>query len=199
LKTADETDFLTARQIYVICSLLYSKKLQLRRIVLAKQVEEGWINGLRLKHIAHSSSAANCVRNHRLIGIPNIITSSVAGTSVFATLVTSPSLGIVIATGSLSVASAILAGLNVFFDHATEAGKHKSAAARYGALRRELEQFLLVPASPTDKQKFLRNLKQRWDAIEAEAPTISQKIHDKADKVMHLSIDTEAKRDTISH
>lgn len=73
--------------------------------------------------------------------------------------------------------SAILASLQTFLRLEERAEKHREAGNKYGALMRELEQKITFPPqSNTELEKFVADLRVRWDKLNAESPTIPQDI-----------------------
>ena len=103
-----------------------------------------------------------------------IILTTLVGTSVFASLAKeAPSTSIRIIVGSLSILAAVLAGLQTFMKFAERSEKHRSTAARYGIVRRQLEQVYAAPPEggnwPDD---LLDNLRTQLDNLGSEAPEV---------------------------
>ncbi len=138
-----------------------------------------WHQGLRISHTAHFKAAERYERRNLLLGIPVVVLSAVAGTAVFASLDSSPGQWETIAVGLVSVTAAVLASLQTFLRYPELAEKHKAAAVKYGAVRREVEQAL---ASSTMEQPyptaFLDAIRARWDALDEEAPIVGAAIYD---------------------
>src|SRR2546425_13074944 len=78
---------------------------------------------------AHYAMAESAKARHNKLGIPVTVATTVVGTTIFATL-TSPtqSLWLQILAGLLSLAAAVLAALQTFFNYSEVAVQHKSAA-----------------------------------------------------------------------
>jgi hypothetical protein len=112
-------------------------------------------------------------------GIPVVALSTIVGTSVFASLGESnPDLRWRIVVGLISVLAAVLSGLQTFLRFSERAEKHRSVAARYGAIRREIEQVMASGEfnGPNGK-KILDPLRAKMDALAAEAPATPQRIY----------------------
>jgi len=112
-------------------------------------------------------------------GVPVAILSTIIGTSVFITLESEVALGWKIATGLFSILAAVLSSLQTFLGFSDKAAKHRSAAAGYGAIKRELEQaMLLIKTESADYNKVLTNIRERLDHLAKDAPQPPKSIHD---------------------
>jgi hypothetical protein len=124
---------------------------------------------------------------------------------VFATLDSSPALWERILVGFLSVTAAVLASLQTFLRYSELAEKHKTAAVKYGAIRREVEEALATN-EPENRQsrEFFRSIRGRWDALDEESPIVPASIYDpvakefkanwKATSVPNESVEKDAER-----
>jgi hypothetical protein len=132
-------------------------------------------------HEAHYVCAKNLEGLNLKFGLPTVILSTIVGTSVFASLDSSTDNWIKLGLGLLSITSAVLASLQTFLGYAARAEKHKTAAVKYGALRREIKEVLdfCSESEPVTKE-FMNNLRKRWDAIDSETPTVPEKVYRKA-------------------
>ncbi len=92
---------------------------------------------------AHYDAAKKAAKRHSLLGIPVVITTTVITTSIFASLNNAPSIGWKITAGIISLFSAVLSALQIFFKFSELAEKHKAAGTRYRSLRRQLDIFKL--------------------------------------------------------
>lgn len=137
-----------------------------------------WANGLRIEHIAHRRACTRSEYSGRVIGSTVVLLSAVVGTSVFATIESSPSLGFRIGAGLLSIAAAVIAALQTFLKFDARAAGHRETSAKYGALRRELDQ-LRATDSPIGKAQ-LAAIRSRWDEIDATAPPVPNRVHEAA-------------------
>jgi hypothetical protein len=117
---------------------------------------------------AHHFSADHFGRRSYWLGIPVIALSTIVGTSVFATLQKQPDPWIQIMLGMASVAAGVLASLQTFLGYSERSEKHRVAAAKYGALGRELEVLLAAPEAATDD--ILTELRKRMEALALESP-----------------------------
>ncbi len=139
-----------------------------------------WHYGLRLEQDGHFQCAAYFEKKNMQLGIPVVILSTVAGTTVFATLQTSTELWVKVGVGLFTMAAAVLSALQTFFKHAELSQLHKHAAAEYGFLRREFEAAVYsckgVGTLPAD---FLKSFAERWDKLDEDSPAIPQSIFDK--------------------
>jgi hypothetical protein len=139
-----------------------------------RQVVDDWYKRVTVTQRAHDLSAhAFGVRKYWL-GIPALTLSALVGTAVFATVQKQPELWLQITAGFASVAAAILAVLQTFLGYPERAEKHRIAGAKYGALRRELEQ-LRASDSPLSDEVISR-IRKSFDDLEIESPNNPQPI-----------------------
>lgn len=142
-----------------------------------KVMLDGWLTGVRVLTVGHYAAAKHFEACHRNLGIPVIILSTVVGTAVFASIQTSPAAWAQILVGFFSMSAAIFAGLQTFLGYSQLAEKHKRAANSYSQLRRELDAFCAFPPMKEERKAFVHDFRQRWNALEQEAPTIPDKIY----------------------
>jgi len=142
------------------------------------QTLQQWHQGIRISHSAHFKAAEVYEQRNLWLGVPVVVLSAVTGTAVF----TSSGDTVVaerVVVGLFSVTAAVLASLQTFLRYSELAQKHKAAAIKYGALRRELEEALATyseehPFAP----KFMTSIRERWDALDDESPVVAKKIYD---------------------
>ena len=150
------------------------------RAMDAADLLKQWRNGVRISHCAHSDAAARCDTRARWLGVPAIVLSTVLGTSIFATLESSPGRTAKAFAGLAGIAAAVRTALQTFLGYADRAQRHREAAQRYGDLRRELDELLLFPDAGPKLKKRMEDLRARWNEVDAMAPTVNPRVHDKA-------------------
>ncbi|MCC2604902.1 SLATT domain-containing protein [Planctobacterium marinum] len=80
-------------------------------------------------------------------------------------------------SGVISLFIAILAGLQTFLKFSQKSEKHKLAGAKYGDVRRSLEEISLLIGSQEDKAKSaLHEVKKQLDSLALESPELPDKI-----------------------
>ena len=142
---------------------------------------------------AHYKSVDLDNRWNNFIGVPVVITTTIVATSIFATLNSNPEIKWRILTGMISILAAVLSALQTFFRFSDRAEKHRVCGAKYGALRRKIEQFVLkYKGAPDDKRsealKEMENISQSLSQLAEDSISISQKAYDLAIK----ELETEA-------
>jgi hypothetical protein len=158
-----------------------------------------WHSRIWRAHFAHNVAASDLERRHRGFGVCTIVLSTVAGTTVFATLEASPNVYLKILVGLLSIAAAVLASLQTFLRYADLAEKHKIVAVQYGELRTELEQLLACPSTGAPLGEVMELLRVRWKALNQEAPIISQRVWDRVNgRIDARKVATSERRPTGS-
>jgi hypothetical protein len=133
-----------------------------------EEVLDDWYERVAVTQRAHYISAEHFARKSYWLGIPVIGSTTLVGTSVFATLQKQPQPWLQITVGLASVLAAILASLQTFLGYSQRAEKHRIAGAKYGALGRELE--VLRASAESASNDVIANLRKRLDAMALESP-----------------------------
>ena len=133
----------------------------------------------------HYTAGKRTARRHNLLGLPVVIMTSVVGTSIFATLSSTPTTTWKILTGLVSLSATVLAAVQTFFRFSEQAEKHKAAGANYGTLRRQFDVFLLRYAqddsSPRNQALLeLQALAERLGQLAKDSPDLSDRLYDDA-------------------
>ena len=105
------------------------------------------------------------------------------GTTIFATPQSESNAFFRITVGVLSLTATILSSLYLFLRQGDTVQRHKQAYAKYGELRREIEQRIACP--PSTESEFCtiaESIRTRWDTIDKESPTLPQRLHNRSIK-----------------
>jgi hypothetical protein len=111
-----------------------------------EQVEKllnDWHRRVYAAQTAHYASADSLRLLNYLIGVPSAILSSIVGTAIFAGLEKESTLTYVVA--SISILTAVLAGLQTFLRFSERAVQHATAGDWYSAVRRDIEATIHLP------------------------------------------------------
>jgi hypothetical protein len=139
-----------------------------------------WLNGLRIAQMAHARTAARYDVLHRALGIPATVLAAAVGTTVFASLGQQKNLAVLVSAGIASIAAAVLSALQTFLDYAGASQLHKRASARYGAIRRQLEELIVSNPNEDQLRKGMEKVRASWTSVEDESPIVPQRYHDAA-------------------
>lgn len=157
-----------------------------------KQVDRLRIRAHRSARAQYMAARVNSTRRIRL-GVPALVLSTLVGTSVFGSLMAKPATSLVIATGIASVSAAVLSALQTFFSFDENALKHRTSAAEYAGVKRNLDLLLLeLDTSPRDTATTIENLTaivNQFNSIEKEAPSVPDAFYDNARKEQDLDIE----------
>jgi hypothetical protein len=163
---------------------------------------EDWGERAAAAASTHYRLAGHMSQFNVLLGIPVVVLSTFVGTSVFATIQEEVSSGVKILVGFVSVTAAVLASLQTFLRFAERAERHRQAASRWSAIRREIaEMVALHPTYPDargDPKKYLDDLRRRMDRLAAESPEMGERRWTRAHKVMASSTSGESAESTDS-
>jgi hypothetical protein len=137
-----------------------------------------WHAGIRINVLSHYECSKLFEGYHRSLGYPTVILSALAGTAFVSTLNDS---NILWARGFaivLSLAVTVFASLQTFLRYSERSEKHKSAAAEFGKLRRELEQIIaLIPDGDAVSKAEMESIRIRWGELSTHAPAIPNKVY----------------------
>jgi len=115
------------------------------------------------------------------LGLPAIIFSTFVGTSVFASLNNEHiSEWAKIVVGLISVVAAVLTALQTFLGFSERAEKHRTTAVRYGAVGRQIEQFLQTETSAHQTtEDLVDQIREHLNRLAEESPVLPPDIvHD---------------------
>jgi hypothetical protein len=121
----------------------------------------------------HFQTAEDLSRWNVFLGIPVVVLSAIVGTGVFATLTDDVDPGIRIAAGSVSVIAAVLASVQTFLRFGERAERHRVAAERWSAIKREIEKARALPAEHVgDQKQLLDDVKAHMDEAADKSPAM---------------------------
>lgn len=122
----------------------------------------------------HYAMANRLSSSNVLLGVPVVVLTTFVGTSVFATLQEDVDTRLRIFVGVVSVLAAVLASLQTFLRFGERAEKHRVAAEKWAALRREITEMLALHptylASRGDPKQYLDDLRTRMDEVSTQSP-----------------------------
>ncbi|WP_345964605.1 SLATT domain-containing protein [Streptomyces sp. BRB040] len=141
-----------------------------------------WFRRARESQMSHYAAATHCTSVNRWLGIPSVVFSAAAGTTLFATAQQpNTSMVVQIAAGIVALAAGTLSALQTFLGLSERAEKHLATGAAYGSLRREIEQLqVLRPTRTEDLRSTLAEIRLRLDDISLTAPSIPDRVWKKA-------------------
>jgi len=147
----------------------------------AVELLRGWLLHAHKGRDRHDQAARRYEARRTGFGVPAIILSAAVGTSVVASVGRDAAVWAQVLVGLMSVAAAVLAALQTFFDYPGRAERHRIAGTRYKAFIRELEETRATAGSIPDRE-YLDGLRQRLDALEQEAPVVAASIYDAVER-----------------
>lgn len=149
-----------------------------------EELVRGWLLHAHKGRDRHEEAARRCDMYRYWLGAPAVALSAVVGTSIFTSLgqaQVDPTLHISI--GLVSLAAAVLASLQTFYNFADRAERHRLAGTKYKAIIREIEQELTTPTElETNRAAWLDDLRKRLDALEEDAPVVPPRIYESIER-----------------
>ena len=135
-----------------------------------------WNLDLRVVCHGHYHAATQLDRRSYGIGIPTIVLAAAGGSTALVALVTKFGDWAAIAASTASLSASALASAQLFLRYPERAQKHRTAAAKFGNLLREVEQYQAVP--PIDFQGWCVDFRRRWDQVAGDdGPPVPQRIY----------------------
>ena len=144
----------------------------------AKTLLQNWYDRITRVQLAHFTAAMRFGKRNMQLGLPAIIFSTIVGTSVFASLNNDniPQWA-KIAVGLISVVAAVLTALQTFLGFSERAEKHRTTAVRYGAVGRQIEQFLQTGSSAQQStDDLVDQIRERLDRLAEESRVLPPDI-----------------------
>jgi hypothetical protein len=136
-----------------------------------------WLIRVRESQFAHYEAASILQKMNYAFGVPVVIISTIVGTSVFASLTNAENIDSSwkISIGMVSVLAAVLSGLQTFLGFSDRSQRHRVVAARYGIIRRELEEVTAINDSDVSQERIAK-LRDAIDTLALDAPNISRRL-----------------------
>ena len=138
-----------------------------------------WLRRARDAQLSHYAVADLLARRNLWMGVPVIVLTAAVGASAFASVLSElvPVWAKIIA-GAASVLAAVLASLQTFFKYSERAERHKTFAAKYGAVRRELESLHASDRGSIDANT-IDALRDTLDNLAEDAPAVPAEIFER--------------------
>jgi hypothetical protein len=134
---------------------------------------------------AQYKAARSAAHRGRLLGTTSTVLAAAVGTSIFASLGTSPSPTGKILTGLASTLAAVLVALQTFLGYEGRAADHQAAGSAYGKLRRKFDHFFLSIGHSGNRHESLSalsRLRGRMDELGEASPLTPRRAYDSAKK-----------------
>jgi hypothetical protein len=133
-----------------------------------------------------------------VLGVPIIIIAMLVASYIFFTINQDVGFWVKMIFGLLTLLMAILASLQTFLKYSEQAGNHHNASTRYQALFNEIDQLLVIP--PKDEAtlgEWCNKLRERWDALNLETPSLTRKFQPESGAEAELPIHEESDQVSI--
>lgn len=141
-----------------------------------QQLLLAWIRRARESQFAHYEQATRLRRGSTLLGVPVIVITAIVGTTVFSSIAeSSTSATVKIVVGLLSVSASVLSSLQTFMKLSEKAEQHRIFGARYGGIRRKLEQIYAARSTEPITTSLLEYLNIDLNTLAEEAPDVPAK------------------------
>jgi hypothetical protein len=141
-----------------------------------------WHKRLREMQFSQYDAAKRFRGRTYLLGIPVLVLNIVVGSAFF--LSVKSDLGDVgkLIAGLISLASALLVGLQTFLKFNERSEKHNAAGVNSAILRRKVEQLIAKGSAHHITDAELNAIRQDYDKITKDAPNIPTDIWEKNEK-----------------
>ncbi len=128
----------------------------------------------------HYAIARRLADRNVMLGMPVVLSTTFIGTSVFATLQESANnVTLRVTVGVVSVLAAVLASMQTFLRFSERSEKHRAAAEKWAAIRREIATVRALHPDyielPADPKKYLDDLRGRMNEVSAQSPELGDR------------------------
>jgi len=135
-----------------------------------------WLRRSREAQLCHYEMSTKLSMQNLVMGVPVIMITALVGTSAFASILSELiPIWAKIAVGFTSLLAAVISSLQTFFKFSERSEQHKTFAAKFGAVRRELE-VLHVSGNAFQEPSYVNVLRDKLDRLAEEAPAIPPRI-----------------------
>lgn len=135
-----------------------------------------WLRRARESQFSHYDAADRLGHYGQVFGVPVIVITAIVGASAFASILAEavPLYAKLIA-GLCSLGATVLSSLQTFFKFSERSEKHRIFAAKFGAVRRELE-MLHVQTQTQLTTTELTAVRMKLDKLAEEAPDVGTAV-----------------------
>ncbi|MGR9087779.1 MAG: SLATT domain-containing protein [Gammaproteobacteria bacterium] len=144
---------------------------------------KSWRDELKVMMRTHYLLSTRIRRLNYFLGVPAIVMTMLIASYVFFTINQDPGFWVKMLAGLIALLATILSSLQTFLKYSEQAENHRNASARYQALFNAIDQAMAFP--PKDENalgEWCDKLRERWDELNLEAPTISRRLVSRAAK-----------------
>lgn len=150
---------------------------------------QNWYFRAKRSQLAHRFAAKELSRLHLLMGALAVVLSTIAGTSIFASLEKELSGYGRIVVGILSLVVALLSGLQTFLRLDDLSSKHQRADASFSAIRGQIEQYRAIRRGQLDEieetETFVDSIRQKMEDLSNDSPLVPEKYWQKARAIIN--------------
>lgn len=144
-----------------------------------------WIKRARESQHSHHEAGKYFKLINYCFSIPVIVISTGLGGLALMLLGTTVSQNTMILFGIGGILTALLSAIQTHFNFSEKGEKHSSVGARYGYVRREIEQVKALPREARGNAKLiLDSIRERLDGLGSEGPVVSRRIFNKSNKIL---------------
>jgi|BarGraIncu01122A_1022018.scaffolds.fasta_scaffold26935_1 hypothetical protein len=148
----------------------------------AKKTFEQWNRGARIRNIAHQRAGAFYSSWGKRVGVLVTVFTVIVGTSFFSRVSVSNDQTIFIVVGFISVAAAVLSGVNSFLNFPELGAKHTETGLKFGELRRRMDVINSLVCDDPKTEAHLTEIGDAFNAALKGAPILAPRFYDAAEK-----------------
>lgn len=140
-------------------------------------------------------------KKNKWLGISVVVTTTIVGTAIFGSIQENPAIFWKVAAGLLSLSAAVLSALQTILNYSELAEKHKAAGAKYSAVRRQLDLFILKHKSQSAEHreialiapKELEEIIAKLVNLAEQSPSLPDTVYSRAEQEFKSSDKSVAK------
>jgi hypothetical protein len=144
-----------------------------------------WIKRARECQHSHHEAGKAFKRINYYFSVPVIVISTSLGGIALMLLGNKVSQLTILLFGIGGLVTALLSAIQTHFNFSEKGEKHSSVGARYGYVRREMEQIKALPKEARGNAKLIMDsVRERLDGLGSEGPVVSRRIFNKSNKIL---------------
>ncbi len=139
-----------------------------------------WLRRTRYSQHSHHEAGKRLKRFNYLLAVPIVVITTALGTAALATITTKVNDAGKLTFGVLSLIAAVLAALQTHLAWAERSERHKTLGAKYGDIRRDIEEILALPVNERGAQKkVMDKIRTDLDGISGEGDVVPRRVFEK--------------------
>ncbi len=141
------------------------------------RILERWRRNCLRSSTGNYRASTKFSKRNFFLGVPTIVLTTLAGSSLFATLQEGIDPRLQLLAGFVTLAAAVLSALQTFMGSAERAGKHNTAAAEFNSVKRRIDFLIAQNADGHDlDDAIIEDIRASMDTLSRETPALPESL-----------------------